>query len=60
VNLYPLIRSRYPNTALMVLYVIAACSMLPFRPVRKAGEVMLGLLAVAWFTFLAGCPWRRK
>jgi cobalamin synthase len=41
-----LIRRRYPNTAIVTLYTMTAVTALWFSPVRKAGELMLGLLAV--------------
>lgn len=40
------IRRRYPNTAKLVLIVLAAIATLPFPHVRKAGELVLALLAV--------------
>ena len=50
---YRFIRYRYPNTAVAVLYTLAAVAMLFFGPVRKWGELALGLMAIA-FIIVAG------
>ena len=46
-KLIRLIRRRYPNTAIGTLYLAIAVTALWFRPVRKAGELMLVLAAIA-------------
>ena len=48
-----LIRRRYPYTAGGVAYAAAAITALWFPYTRKAGELMLGLLAIAVVTVIA-------
>ena len=59
-KLISLIRHRYPYTAGGVLYVLAAVTALPFRPVRKIGEVMLAVLAASVLTVAARYWGNRK
>jgi hypothetical protein len=60
VKLCHLIRCRYPNTALAVLYTLAATAMLFFGPARKWGELLLGLLAITVLLVAAGKMQERR